>query len=193
MATEAQINANRANAQRSTGPTTSEGKDRSRRNAVRHGILASVLADQTPGFDETLLGLYQGLRPMDESQRFLVDQIAISIVRLQRVLAAEQQYLDAASAKAADAGSPGPAISAYLLSESAALTLRYETALNRLIQRNLRLFREMKADSDWNLARNGRCPYVEGAQREERTGLTADEIAKAYYRRSDPTQVEPEP
>ncbi len=32
--------ANRRNAQMSTGPRTEEGKSRSRRNAVKHGILA---------------------------------------------------------------------------------------------------------------------------------------------------------
>jgi hypothetical protein len=32
-----QIEANRRNARKSTGPTTEEGKKRSRRNTVRHG------------------------------------------------------------------------------------------------------------------------------------------------------------
>ena len=35
--------ANRRNAQMSTGPRTEEGKSRSRRNAVKHGILSSAL------------------------------------------------------------------------------------------------------------------------------------------------------
>jgi hypothetical protein len=40
MATEAQINANRANARKSTGPRTPEGKAVVSQNAVTHGFLA---------------------------------------------------------------------------------------------------------------------------------------------------------
>jgi hypothetical protein len=40
-----QIEANRRNAQLSTGPKTEEGKSRSRRNAVRHGLTAETVID----------------------------------------------------------------------------------------------------------------------------------------------------
>jgi hypothetical protein len=38
MATEKQINANRKNAQKSTGPKTAEGKAAVSQNAVKHGL-----------------------------------------------------------------------------------------------------------------------------------------------------------
>src|SRR2546421_12975364 len=38
-----QIEANRRNARRSTGPITEQGKLRSRRNAVRHGLTAETV------------------------------------------------------------------------------------------------------------------------------------------------------
>ena len=43
MATEAQTLANRANALKSTGPRTREGKDLARRNAMKHGLCAETL------------------------------------------------------------------------------------------------------------------------------------------------------
>ena len=43
MATEKQVAANRANAQRSTGPTTEEGKANSTLNALKSGIYAQSL------------------------------------------------------------------------------------------------------------------------------------------------------
>ena len=49
MATEKQIAANRANAQKSTGPKTAAGKLKSSRNAYRHGLSCPLRFD--PSFD----------------------------------------------------------------------------------------------------------------------------------------------
>ena len=45
MTTEKQIAANRENAKKSTGPRTADGKRKSRRNAVRHGLTAETVID----------------------------------------------------------------------------------------------------------------------------------------------------
>jgi hypothetical protein len=45
MTSMRQIEANRRNALRSTGPTTEEGKRRSRRNALRHGLSAETVVE----------------------------------------------------------------------------------------------------------------------------------------------------
>lgn len=45
MSSFRQIEANRRNAQLSTGPVTEEGKSKSRQNAVRHGLTAETVID----------------------------------------------------------------------------------------------------------------------------------------------------
>ena len=45
MTTLTQIEANRRNAQSSTGPRTEAGKERSSRNAVRHGLTAETVIE----------------------------------------------------------------------------------------------------------------------------------------------------
>ena len=45
MSSFRQIEANRRNAQLSTGPVTEEGKKKSRQNAVRHGLTAETVID----------------------------------------------------------------------------------------------------------------------------------------------------
>jgi len=62
MASEAQIQANRANAQKSTGPRTTEGKAAVAQNAVKHGLRAEqmVIKGEDPGqfesYREQMLG-----------------------------------------------------------------------------------------------------------------------------------------
>ena len=45
MASERQIEANRSNAQKSTGPKSRAGRNRASKNAYRHGLSAGILPD----------------------------------------------------------------------------------------------------------------------------------------------------
>jgi hypothetical protein len=87
MATEAQIEANRINAQKSTGPRTPEGKAIVSQNAITHGLLAR--AGVLPGEDEHEFaahreGLLQQLRPGAPLEEVLAERIVDLSWRLQR-------------------------------------------------------------------------------------------------------------
>ena len=88
--------ANRRNAQRSTGPSTEEGKSRSRRNALKHDVLASALlitegegAEDPAEFDELLGGLRRDLAPVGTLEEMLIEKIAVCWWRQKRVLRCE--------------------------------------------------------------------------------------------------------
>src|SRR5438445_563789 len=78
MPTEAQINANRLNAQKSTGPTSPEGKARSALNALKSGIDAwsHIIPGEDPAELEALTEQFlQHYRPADPVQLSLVDTL----------------------------------------------------------------------------------------------------------------------
>lgn len=87
MATEKQIAANRRNAQRSTGPRTPEGKARSSRNALKHGILSRELTQEGESAEELvdlIEALRADLRPEGAVESALIHRIADCIWRLLR-------------------------------------------------------------------------------------------------------------
>jgi hypothetical protein len=90
------LQANRRNAQLSTGPKTEQGKSRSRRNALKHGILSSALlinegegAEDRAEFDELLGGLHRDLAPAGTLEEMLVERIAVCWWRQKRALRCE--------------------------------------------------------------------------------------------------------
>src|SRR5438105_4461332 len=88
MPTEAQINANRLNAQKSTGPTSPEGKARSAMNALKSGIDAwsHIIPSEDPAELETLTEQFLlHYRPADPVQLSLVGTL-ISTEWIQRRL-----------------------------------------------------------------------------------------------------------
>jgi hypothetical protein len=86
------ITANRANALKSTGPKTHEGKATSKMNAVKHGILSrEVLVSGEDHQELTALQEWfqEDLQPVGPMEVMLVGQIVATHWRLRRVLAAE--------------------------------------------------------------------------------------------------------
>jgi hypothetical protein len=88
MATNQQTQANRANAQQSTGPRTAAGKARSSQNALKHGLRAqaTVLPDEnTADFDFLVSELENQFQPQTPIEWTLLRQLADAEWRMRRV------------------------------------------------------------------------------------------------------------
>ena len=87
-----QIEANRRNARKSTGPITREGKQRSRCNAVRHGLTAETVigaledAEDYEAFEATIIADYDAQSAVE---RELVLRLASLLWRLRRATTME--------------------------------------------------------------------------------------------------------
>jgi hypothetical protein len=94
MPTILQIEANRRNAQNSTGPRTDQGKAVSRFNALKTGIDARshVIPGEDPNVLETLaLDYYERFQPTAPEQRFLIDAMVSAEWQLRRLRKTEAQ------------------------------------------------------------------------------------------------------
>jgi len=97
MATPAQVEANRLNAQHSTGPRSDAGRARAARNAVRHGLFCRdvVLAGEDPAELEALRdGLLARLAPRDAVEGLIAEEIVAAAWKLRRLAAAERAMHD---------------------------------------------------------------------------------------------------
>ncbi len=92
MTSFAQWQANRRNAAKSTGPVTEKGKERARRNAVRHGLTAETVigaledAEDYKAFEAAIIADYDAQSAVE---RELVLRLASALWRLRRATAME--------------------------------------------------------------------------------------------------------
>src|SRR4051812_49183383 len=121
MATPAQITANRANAQRSTGPRTDEGKSASRFNALKHGLDAQsvIIPGEDPAAYDALAAEYRDeFQPSTPSETFHVDTMIRADWQKRRL-----QPLETELYKTIMDENPGASLVAAILSGSPAAKL----------------------------------------------------------------------
>lgn len=102
MTSRRQLEANRANAKRSTGPKSSDGKARSRMNGVKHGLTAKqiVIGDEDPDELESLRAdLDIEFEPRGRLHHELVDHLAGLLWRRRRMHALEAALVKAREAE----------------------------------------------------------------------------------------------
>ena len=98
MATQAQIIANRRNAQKSTGPRTPKGKTIVSQNAVKHGLLARqnvISTEKKADFDIYQNRIFSELAPESPMESILAERVVTLSWRLNRIGCVQAQTIDA--------------------------------------------------------------------------------------------------
>jgi len=129
MISEKQLEANRRNAQYSTGPRTAEGKAVVAANALRHGFRSQRIVidgESTADYDDFRNGLVAQLAPVGVLETILTERVAAGFWRLQRAGRMEAEMLELM--QSSDPTDPGA-------NDPAAADLRQTAAqLKRLIE-----------------------------------------------------------
>ena len=109
MSSLKQIEANRRNALKSTGPASTEGKDRSRCNAVRHGLTAETIiadledAEDYQAFEAAIIADYDAQTAVE---RELVLRLASVLWRLRRAIGIESGIFESVTEGSAKQDDP---------------------------------------------------------------------------------------
>jgi hypothetical protein len=97
MISEKQLEANRRNALKSTGPKTEEGKSRSRMNALCHGLTAAQAVlphENEDDYEKLREGILESYAPENSADQALVEELVHAYWRLLRMHRVETQYWD---------------------------------------------------------------------------------------------------
>ncbi|MDX6752420.1 hypothetical protein SH611_21685 [Geminicoccaceae bacterium 1502E] len=133
--TAAQSDASRRNGARSPGPVSEDGKARSARNGTRHGLFAAELElspEEQAHLEALLDDLGRRHRPEGKMEAHWVRQVAMTMLRRERLDALEMRVLDLAMEGAdsvREAGLPSPAT---LLRYRARLQRDHEHAMREI-------------------------------------------------------------
>jgi hypothetical protein len=143
MSTQAQAAANAVNAQSSTGPRTEQGKAVASQNATTHGMTgkSALIAGEDPAEYQAHLDNYTAEHePITIDEKFLVQQMADSVWRINRIRRIESSIFERAPE-----GNPfaDPALSAELLKLN-----RYEKSIESTYFRAARELRIIKKEED---------------------------------------------
>jgi hypothetical protein len=152
------IEANRLNAQKSTGPKTEEGKKKSALNACRHNLTGQVTTMTDPDrafYNVFLEGFMVDWKPRGATEIQLVTRIAHDNWRLNRASAIEDNFFAMGVGHPAVVSAEGhPEIDDSFAQartyEQKAKTLQllslYEQRLTRAVHKNTELLKKMQAD-----------------------------------------------
>ncbi len=151
MVSEKQLEANRRNAQKSTGPRTIEGKSNSSRNNLRHGLTGQISllpTEDREAHDTFCNELIDSFNPETPMERQLANSIAEDSWRLNRARAIEDNMFALGHQHERREAQIALADAETFQTQAAAfdrLTI-YEQRINRNLQRNMKLLRDLQTE-----------------------------------------------
>src|ERR1022692_40780 len=157
MTSEKQIDANRRNALLSTGAKTEAGHNRSRMNALRHGLTGQVTTmtdEDRAAYDLFSKALMKDLAPDGAMEIQLAQRVATDSWCLNRASAIEDNLFALGQLQNAGQACPDvPQIDAALISvrvftldsKQLQLLTLYEQRINRSLQKNLAMLQSLQA------------------------------------------------
>src|SRR5947209_13510160 len=156
---DAQLEANRQNAQKSTGPRTEEGKKRCRINATRHGLTGQFHAfshEDKRAFDQHCEGLMADFSPVTFREKLIAMSIAEDMWRLNRARALENNIfaigMSGPIGHATDTGDPESHAAVCQArvwlqdGKSIQLLALYESRIRRTIEKNEKLLNDIQTE-----------------------------------------------
>jgi hypothetical protein len=150
----------RQNGAKSHGPVTPEGQAQSSKNALRHGLTASVVVlpyENPDEFDQLRDNYIQDFHPSTQSQLDLVETLAATRWRMNRLVAMENRLFEQEMSRHDETidqeftGLDGAAKLAWTFNKMAnsgtslALLLRYEGQLNRTYDRAFKQLMDLQS------------------------------------------------
>ncbi len=174
MPTSVQIDANRRNAQLSTGPTSETGKSKSSLNAVKTGLTGRTIllpSDDAAMYEAHVSGFMDRLSPDDDGERILVQSLADTEWRLLRIPSLEMGIYALGRLEFAELfANEDESVRKHLI-ESKVL-LAYRRDLTNLSLQETRLRRQREKDT-------ASLRELQG-ERKRQAEARLDEIAKSY-------------
>ena len=149
MSSDAQIAANRKNAELSTGPTTETGKAISSHNAIKTGLTGRTVllpTDDREAFDHHVARFLAEWKPATDAEKALVHSLANTEWRLLRIPTLESGIYAIGRRKLAEAFSdePDPQVRAVMI--EAQIFLTHGKDLSNLALQESRLRRRYQTD-----------------------------------------------
>jgi hypothetical protein len=198
--TEAQLTANRENAQHSTGPTTPEGRKRASLNAFRHGLTGQIVVhtpEDREAFNKHCDGIREALAPAGALETNLAQAIAEDYWRLNRARALENSIFALGQSALGESEDPPqdsghPELDAALaqgrtwMAHARELNLltTYENRIRRSVEKNTAELRALQAQ---------RKAAIERAEEEARLLVQLAKTERGKYDPADDFPPESQP